>query len=132
MLYPGVNQSRPNHNPRAGWEEKTPPRDPTTHQLRGDARRFPSGMKALGDYVHNAGLSFAMYTAESSETCGGYPASKDYEMLDAQTFASWGVDYLKVSSAFAPFRSFFFSSPNTIDRNRSPPILFSAGRRMRR
>ena len=89
------------------WEQKSPPRDPTTNQLRGDFKRFPSGMKALGDYVHNAGLSFAMYTAESSETCGGYPASKDYEMLDAQTFASWGVDYLKVSSAFAPFRPFF-------------------------
>jgi len=46
-------------------------------------------MKALGDYVHKAGLSFAMYTAESTETCGGYPASKGYETLDAQTFASW-------------------------------------------
>ena len=53
-------------------------------------------MKALGDYVHAAGLGFAMYTAESSETCGGYPASKGYETLDAQTFAEWGVDYLKV------------------------------------
>jgi hypothetical protein len=53
-------------------------------------------MKALGDYVHNAGLSFAMYTAESTETCGGYPASANHESIDANTFASWGVDYLKV------------------------------------
>jgi hypothetical protein len=68
------------------WEEKNPPRDPTTKQLRGDAKRFPSGMKALGDYVHAANLSFAMYTAESTETCGGYPASANYEVLDAQTF----------------------------------------------
>ena len=80
------------------WEEKTPPRDPTTKQLRGDAKRFPSGMKALGDYVHAAGLSFAMYTAESSETCGGYPASQGYEMLDAQTFASWGVECVSRAS----------------------------------
>ena len=49
-------------------------------------------MKALGDYVHAAGLSFAMYTAESTETCGGYPASLGYEALDAKTFAGWGVD----------------------------------------
>jgi alpha-N-acetylgalactosaminidase len=78
------------------WEEKHPPRDPTTNELRGDGVRFASGMKALGDYVHAAGLSFAMYTAESTETCGGYPASANYEALDAQTFAAWGVDYLKV------------------------------------
>ena len=77
------------------WEEETPPRDPATNQLRGDAARFPSGMKALGDYVHAAGLSFAMYTAESPHTCEGYPASLGNEELDAQTFASFGVDYLK-------------------------------------
>ena len=29
--------------PATGWEEKTPPRDPTTHQLRADTKRFPSG-----------------------------------------------------------------------------------------
>ena len=59
-------------------------------------------MKALGDYVHAAGLGFAMYTAESTETCGGYPASKGFEVLDAQTFADWGVDYLKVVRVPSP------------------------------
>lgn len=78
------------------WEEKNPPRDPVTKQLRADSVRFPNGMKALGDYIHGKGLGFAIYTAESTETCGGYPASLGNEMLDAQTFASWGVDYLKV------------------------------------
>jgi hypothetical protein len=53
--------------------------------------RFPSGMKALGDYIHGKGLGFAIYTAESTSTCGGYPASEGFETLDAQTFASWGV-----------------------------------------
>lgn len=53
-------------------------------------------MKALGDYVHAANLTFAIYSAESTETCGGYPASLGHEALDAQTFASWGVDYIKV------------------------------------
>lgn len=42
-------------------------------------------MKALGDYVHGKGLSFAIYSAESTETCGGYPASLNHEALDAQT-----------------------------------------------
>jgi len=52
-------------------------------------------MKALGDYVHSKGLSFAIYSAESTETCGGYPASANHEEIDANTFASWGVDYIK-------------------------------------
>ena len=69
------------------WEEKNPPRDPTTNELRGDAKRFPSGMVALGDYVHALNLSFAMYTAESPTTCGGFPASANHEELDAKTFA---------------------------------------------
>lgn len=69
------------------WEEKNPPRDPVTHELVGDHKRFPSGMGALGSYVRGKGLGFAMYTAESTETCGGYPASANYEDLDAKTFA---------------------------------------------
>lgn len=73
------------------WEEKTPPRDPVTGELRADFVRFPAGMKALGDYIHGKGLSFAIYSAESAKTCGGYPASEGHESLDAQTFASWGV-----------------------------------------
>jgi len=78
------------------WERKTPPRDPSTSQLVGDPERFPSGMKALGDYYHARGLKYGLYTAESATTCGGYPGSKDHEMLDAKTFAEWGVDYMKV------------------------------------
>jgi len=78
------------------WEQKNPPRDPTTNKLVGDPDRFPSGMKALGDYYHSKGLNYALYTAESAKTCGGYPGSKGYETLDAKTFAEWGVDYMKV------------------------------------
>jgi len=78
------------------WEEKVPARDPVTNKLRGDSKRFPSGMKALGDYYHAKGIKYALYTAESPTTCGGYPASANHELLDAKTFAEWGVDYMKV------------------------------------
>jgi hypothetical protein len=78
------------------WEQKQPARDPSSKRLVGDPDRFPGGMKALGDYYHAKGLKYGLYTAESSITCGGYPASKDNEGLDAQTFADWGVDYMKV------------------------------------
>ena len=46
---------------------------------------------AVADY-HGKGLAYALYTAESPHTCGGYPASANHEMLDAQTFADWGVE----------------------------------------
>jgi hypothetical protein len=59
-------------------------------------------MKALGDYYHSKGINYALYTAESDTTCGGYPGSKDHEMLDAQTFADWGVDYMKVDGCGGP------------------------------
>lgn len=78
------------------WEQKNPARDPATGELRADPTRFPGGMAALGEYYHSRNLSFAAYTAESDTTCGGYPASKGHEVLDAKTFAHWGVDYMKV------------------------------------
>jgi alpha-galactosidase len=60
-----------------------------------DPERFPSGIKALADYVHSKGLKFGLYSDAGTETCGGRPGSKGYEELDAQTYAAWGVDYLK-------------------------------------
>lgn len=78
------------------WMTTNPARDPVTHELTPNATRFPSGFKALGDYMHQKGVQFAIYTAESPTTCAGYPASAGNEQLDAQTFAGWGVDYLKV------------------------------------
>ncbi|MCQ2456621.1 MAG: glycoside hydrolase family 27 protein [Clostridia bacterium] len=63
---------------------------------------FPSGMKALSDYVHSLGLKFGMYSCAGLRTCGGFPASFDREFLDAQTFADWGVDYLKYDFCFFP------------------------------
>ena len=47
--------------------------------------------RSVADY-HGKGLHYALYTAESPHTCGGYPASANHEMLDAQTFADWGVE----------------------------------------
>ena len=60
-----------------------------------DPAKFPHGMKALADYVHSRGLLFGMYSCAGVMTCAGYPSSYDHEFVDAQTFASWGVDYLK-------------------------------------
>jgi alpha-galactosidase len=60
-----------------------------------DPKRFPSGMKALADYVHSKGLKLGIYSDAGSQTCGGRPGSRGFEFQDAQTYASWGIDYLK-------------------------------------
>ncbi|TDQ06341.1 glycoside hydrolase family 27 protein [Pedobacter metabolipauper] len=60
-----------------------------------DAKRFPSGMKALSDYIHSKGLKLGLYSDAGSQTCGGRPGSRGYEFQDALTYANWGVDYLK-------------------------------------
>ena len=61
-----------------------------------DPERFPSGIKALADYVHAKGLHFGLYTDVGPKTCAGRPGSFGYEELDARTYAEWGVDYVKV------------------------------------
>jgi alpha-galactosidase len=60
-----------------------------------DPQRFPSGIKALADYVHAKGLKFGIYSDAGTETCAGRPGAKGHELQDAKTYASWGVDYLK-------------------------------------
>lgn len=60
-----------------------------------DPEKFPNGMKAVADYVHSKGLKFGMYSCAGVRTCAGYPGSYDHEFVDAQTFADWGVDFLK-------------------------------------
>ena len=71
-------------------------------RLVADPQKFPSGMKALADYVHAKGLKFGMYSCCGTLTCAGYPSSYDYEFIDAETFASWGVDYLKYDHCYKP------------------------------
>jgi len=60
-----------------------------------DPERFPSGMKALADYIHSKGLKLGIYSDAGWQTCGGRPGSRGYEYQDALTYAKWGVDYLK-------------------------------------
>jgi alpha-galactosidase len=64
-------------------------------RLQADPTRFPSGIAALATYVHNKGLKLGIYSSAGTATCQGLPASLDHETTDANTFASWGVDYLK-------------------------------------
>jgi len=76
-------------------------RDENGH-LVPDPEKFPHGMKDLADYVHSKGLKFGMYSCAGVMTCAGYPSSYDHEFVDAKTFASWGVDFLKYDFCHFP------------------------------
>jgi hypothetical protein len=81
-------------------------------ELAVDSARFPSGMKALVDYVHAKGLKVGIYSSGGTGTCQGRPATLDHEVQDAQTFARWEIDYVKYDNCNA--------------RNRPEQIRFKA------
>ena len=62
-----------------------------------EADHFPNGLKTVIDYAHSKGLAFGLYTCGGTTTCvGGRPGSKDHWAADADTYASWGVDWVKM------------------------------------
>ncbi|HTF24205.1 MAG TPA: glycoside hydrolase family 27 protein [Candidatus Limnocylindria bacterium] len=61
-----------------------------------DPARFPSGIKALADYVHGKGLKLGIYTDAGTGTCEKRPGSLNHEVQDAKAYASWGIDYVKI------------------------------------
>ncbi|KAF3433286.1 hypothetical protein FNV43_RR24388 [Rhamnella rubrinervis] len=69
-------------------------------QLVPDPKTFPSGIKALSDYVHAKGLKLGIYSDAGAFTCQVRPGSLYHEIDDAEIFASWGVDYLKYDNCY--------------------------------
>ena len=70
--------------------------------LQNNPKTFPSGMKAIADYVHAKGLKFGLYGDRGKRTCHHYNSnwqsesgSNGHEEQDAKKLAEWGVDYWK-------------------------------------
>jgi alpha-galactosidase len=76
-------------------------------KLQADPRKFPHGIKPVADYVHSLGLKFGIYTSAGTENCARTSAgSFGHYRQDAATFASWGVDYVKLDWCYIPYRNF--------------------------
>jgi alpha-galactosidase len=76
------------------WAGKT--RNATGY-IQPDATRFPRGMKEVVDYVHSKNLTFGLYTSAGKTVCvGGRVGSQGHWKEDAQVFAEWGVDWVKM------------------------------------
>ncbi len=98
-------------------------------RLVADPLKFPSGMKALGDYIHGKGLKFGMYSCVGTHTCAGYPGSFEHEFGDAAQFAGWGVDYLKYDYCYKPKHidgALLYKRMGLALKNCGRDILFSA------
>lgn len=92
-----------------------------------DSARFPSGIKNLADYVHSKGLKFGIHTCGGRLSCNGRPGSHDYEVIDANTYAGWGVDFVKYdwcsSEGIDPVKAYTDMS-NALARS-GRPMVFS-------
>src|SRR5256714_3146208 len=60
-----------------------------------DPVKFPHGITGVANYVHGKGLKLGIYESAGTATCAGFPGSLNHEQTDADSFAAWGVDYLK-------------------------------------
>ena len=90
---------------------------------------FPSGIRALSDYIHSLGLKFGMYSCAGLRTCAGLPGSYDREFIDAQTFADFGVDLLKYDFCCFPEGSnpmHYYNRMGIALRATGRDIIFSA------
>ncbi|KAJ5938941.1 hypothetical protein N7466_002075 [Penicillium verhagenii] len=64
--------------------------------LQWNTTKFPHGIPWLANYAKERGFHLGIYEDAGNETCGGYPGSFNHEQQDADTFSSWGIDYLKL------------------------------------
>ena len=65
-----------------------------------DMTKFPRGMEYVGEYLHNNTLLFGIYSSAGTMTCQRKAGSLGFEQQDADSYASWGVDYLKYDNCY--------------------------------
>jgi alpha-galactosidase len=95
--------------------------------IQADPKRFPSGLKALSDYIHLKGLKFGIYSDAGIRTCDERPGSRGHEYQDAAQYAAWGADYLKYDWCYTGSQDASASYATMSDALRATgrPIVFS-------
>ena len=102
--------------------------------LQNNPKTFPSGMKAIADYVHKKGLKFGLYGDRGKRTCHHYNSnwqsesgSNGHEEQDAKKLAEWGVDYWKYDNCDSDPRTQEkdYTAMSNALRNSGRDIVFS-------
>jgi alpha-galactosidase len=86
---------------------------------------FPSGIKALADYVHSRGLEFGLYTEDTTQEANGFIGSAGHFAQDAATFARWGVDYVKFDVYSPDYRQSVADFADALDATGRPMFLYT-------
>merc|ERR1719361_1583394 len=103
-------------------------------RLRWNSTRFPSGIPSLASRIHSLGLKLGIYTDVGLRTCQGFPGSFGHFDIDADTFAEWGIDFLKVDTCslvdrekrdIGPFYANFSKELQRASGNSGRPIVMS-------
>ena len=83
-----------------GWcvNEKDYPTRDENGDLLPDPHKFPYGMKALADYLHERGLKIGYYTDIGRIGVGNEEGSYGRYQQDVDRFASWDADLIKVDA----------------------------------
>lgn len=91
--------------------------------LVNESVKFPSGFKALSDYIHSKGLLFGMYNDIGTNLCAGAAVGTcGFEDVDAQSYVDWGVDFLKVDNCYYLWDNATFSDATNAKYTYAPNI----------
>ena len=92
-------------------------------RLSNEEVKFPSGFRALSDYIHSKGLKFGMYNDIGTNLCAGAEVGTcGHEAEDAENYLQWGVDFLKVDNCYYLFDNATFSNPENARYTYAPAI----------
>ena len=92
-------------------------------KLSNEEIKFPSGFKALGDYIHQKGLKFGMYNDIGTNLCAGAEVGTcGHEAEDAKSYLDWGVDFLKVDNCYYLWDNATFSNAENARYTFAPNI----------
>lgn len=92
-------------------------------RLSNETVKFPSGFRALADYIHSKNLKFGMYNDIGTNLCAGSAVGTcGYEDLDAQSYAEWDIDFLKVDNCYYLWDNATFSNKENARYSYAPNI----------
>ena len=92
-------------------------------KLSNDEVKFPSGFRALADYIHEKGLKFGMYNDIGTNLCAGAEVGTcGHEDEDAKSYIEWGVDFLKVDNCYYLWDNATFSNAENARYTFAPNI----------
>mgnify|MGYP003291981799 CR=1 FL=1 len=92
-------------------------------RLSNEPVKFPEGFKSLADYIHAKGLKFGMYNDIGTNLCAGSAVGTcGFEDLDAQSYADWDIDFLKVDNCYYLWDNATFSNGENAKYSYAPNI----------